>query len=103
MFAGESKGFVCSDCYAYNKHNARQLAMQQAIRNAMELEELKAERASIFEHCQRCAHTELCPTSIITCDESGCDNFWERRENLKALTEANRRAQSAGIVLNSHQ
>jgi DNA polymerase elongation subunit (family B) len=103
MFAGEARGYICVDCVVANKSNARRLAQQYSARVSRDFEELSGERTSIYEHCQRCAHTEKCPTSIITCDESGCDVWWERKENEKALNEADRRMTSvAAVMLYAH-
>jgi len=90
FFVGEVRGYVCAQCVAENKDDARRFARLHLAKRRNDIEELASERASIYEHCQRCAHTERCPTSIITCDESQCDTFWERKENEKALREADR-------------
>jgi len=93
FFVGEVHGYVCTQCAATEQ--GRRHAEARFVHTLTDLEELARERAAIYEHCQRCAHTERCPTSVITCDESGCDTFWERMENQKALREADRRLASA--------
>jgi hypothetical protein len=90
FFVGETRGYVCETCVVENKEEARRRAAQTTAQRRADVEELASERAAIYEHCQRCAHTERCPTAIITCDESQCDTFWERKENEKALVEADR-------------
>jgi DNA polymerase elongation subunit (family B) len=99
FFVGEVRGYVCEPCVTQNRDDARNKAHLHLATRRADLEELASERASIYEHCQRCAHTERCPTSIITCDESQCDTFWERKENEKALNEADRLVATASRVL----
>ena len=98
---GEVRGFVCSVCVATDRAGARRAAEMRLAHTRRELDILSTERAAIYEYCQRCARTERQPTAVITCDESGCDTFWNRRENLKALDEADARAASALRAMHS--
>ena len=99
FFVGEARGFVCAECVAQNVADARRRARAHLAERHADIEELAVERAAIYEHCQCCAHTERCPTPVITCDESQCDTFWERKENEKALREADRLAATATRAL----
>jgi len=96
---GASDGFVCEQCAADSAPQLRAQTMRDVRRYALDIEDLRVERAALAATCHECMGCGSAPRHI-TCENSECPVFWKRRRNessRRALTTRVRAARDAAL------
>lgn len=91
--AGKQRGFICEACVDKNGHAAAR-AMDDAQKYLIDIEDLRRERVEIANTCYTCMG---CPgkPQTITCPNSECSVFWQRRANDRSQRALRERLKTA--------
>lgn len=93
FFPNEPNGFVCYDCSAAGTVKTDDLVQKYVS----DIEELYAERRELVDTCQKCMGCAEAPKKI-TCTNTDCRVFWDRKQSSSSLKEAERRLEKVYAV-----
>jgi len=89
FYAGQSIGYVCDECLK-EKPSAKKMVVDTLCKLLVDIEDLNRERTSLVDRCNDCVGCRDAPKKI-TCENSSCPTFWDRKLNLRSLDELQKR------------
>ena len=88
---GREDGFLCATCITSDEGRSRgRAALGEIARLTRDIESLRDERDELVQTCHDCMGCLGAPRRI-TCEQSDCPVFWERRMNQASENEAEKR------------